>query len=87
MKTGKAKLDDMLQINCPTGVKTGIECVGEKNTKHVDRNTNNLEGVFRRENMTNAEKKRMINQLKPKKPLIVRSYYMMIRHVWNQCNC
>lgn len=68
----------------PAGMENGLGCVGEQNINPVVSNISNLEIVFRRENMINAEKKRMINQLKPKKPPIVCSYCMFIGHFWHQ---
>lgn len=46
MNTRKVKLDEMLQIGRPTGVKTGLGYVGEKNIEHVMSKRGNLEGVF-----------------------------------------
>lgn len=83
MNLGKVKFDEMLQIGLPTGVKTGY--VSEKSAKYVEGESSILKGVFGKEKLTSTERKRMIDQLKFRRPPIICSYCMLIGHVWNPC--
>lgn len=58
MNTGKVKLDEILEASRPTGLKTGY--VGGKKITDDVKNLGNLESVFRRENMSNIEKRQHV---------------------------
>lgn len=74
MKTGQAKHDEILDTGRPVGLKTSLGYIGDSHIKYsaddVKRHEN-LEGVFTKANMTNDDRKKLINKYKLRRPPIV----------------
>lgn len=80
-------MDEILKVGRSDGLKTGLAYVTEKHTLgHTMRSiverpnantawtTDNVEGTFQKANLTNAEKRRLENKYKPRRPPILFGY-------------
>lgn len=97
MTTGKEKLDEMLEVGRPDGVKTGLGRAGGSHTtgigytrdSHTKQSTSGaqkyekLEGVSMKGNMTSTGKRKLIKKYEPRRPPIMCGYSLMIGHVWH----
>lgn len=84
MNTSKAKLDEIVEAGKPVGLKTSLGYIGGNHKKQNIDDINkfgSLDDVFKRTNMTSADKNKLINMYKPRIPPIVCSYCTIIGHV------
>ncbi|KAI5671356.1 hypothetical protein M9H77_11720 [Catharanthus roseus] len=95
LNTRKAKLDEIISMGRPAGMKSGLgysgknlnHTIGTHVTQHESSYTTfgKLEGVFVKNILGRAEKRNLIKKHKLRKPPLMCDYCKMIGHMWHQC--